>query len=556
MLVRRSMGRGAHSSVDLVQRVSDERLLVCKRCQAGDAVRREASLLESLRHPTIVRVHEHYTEVDTGMLCIIMDFAAGGDLDAHLERRKAAASVPTDAEAFHLLVQLADALSHCHRHRVLHRDVKPANIFLSRPPSAAPTLLQQRAFLGDFSVSRQLEAPLDATAKGGDELLANTITGTPFFLSPEMMQAQRYGHKCDLWSLGVTLYKVLALELPWRASSLPELARQVVHDDPPPLRHPRDAQLLQALRMLLAKRPEDRTDAAGLRRLPALRGERRELRRANRRVSRYGKRVRWPAMLQRQLSSSVLSPVLHLSPQAAQLLVEGGEPEQEAELDAELEACLEVNVADPMGSSAAAAGAGAATALAAPPSPPPTPGLRRVAENTDAYDACAAAATAAPAFSLGLVAFSCVHRRSGAGPLTPSYPGRLYVTATHVAFLPIFFGRRVAIHLERIQCLVRYKAWRLLPGSGSSLQFVLQPAGAQDRDRRVIEAFHSFWDREQLIAAVRSAAAARGVAISVYNRRSLTSSLIESLRGRQHSSSAHRQPPPPSAASGDGAYTA
>jgi len=126
VVVRGNIGHGAHSFVDLVQMLTDEKLLVIKRCHAAmsSTALREVRLLEALRHPQIVRVHEHFVEPLTQRVCIVMDYAAGGDLQTLCEARKAAGRTLSDTEVTMVLAQLLKALAHCHRHRVLHRDVR------------------------------------------------------------------------------------------------------------------------------------------------------------------------------------------------------------------------------------------------------------------------------------------------------------------------------------------------------------------------------------------------------------------------------------------------
>ena len=85
---------------------------------------------------------------------------------------------------------------------------------------------------------------------------------------------------------------------------------------------------------------------------------------------------------------------------------------------------------------------------------------RRLSQNTTMHSSSAASpasegGTGRPQFDLALVSFSCAYRLRHVPYYVPSTAGRLYVTATHLAFVPLLFGRRVAIHLDRIQCLVR-----------------------------------------------------------------------------------------------------
>ena len=130
----------------------------------------------------------------------------------------------------------------------------------------------------------------------------------------------------------------------------------------------------------------------------------------------------------------------------------------------------------------------------------------------------AACASAADSFDVGLMCFTCANRGRA---------GRLFVTATHVAFLPLWGGRRISIHLDRIQCVVKCKAWRLLWGEGRTLRVVLQPAlpaSVPFGDESLApvkphsESFHGFFSREQALAAVVTAARARGHAFSVYSQ--------------------------------------
>jgi serine/threonine protein kinase len=174
VIVRGNIGHGAHSYVDLVQRLTDEKVLVIKRCHQAlsETALREVRLLEALRHPQIVRVHEHFVDPLTQRFCIVMDYASGGDLQALCEARKAAGRKLSDTEVTMILAQLLKALAHCHRHRVLHRDVKPANLFVAGGEEGDHGN-GMRVFLGDFSLSRQLEQEDD----GGTEM-ANTLAGT------------------------------------------------------------------------------------------------------------------------------------------------------------------------------------------------------------------------------------------------------------------------------------------------------------------------------------------------------------------------------------------
>ncbi len=237
----RQLGAGSQGSVSVIRRSTDSRLLVLKRCRNSAEARREVQILEQLRHPFIVRVHEHFVDEISSQLCIVMDYAAGGDLQQLLDRLKASGGSLSDEQVTRVLVQLCMAISHCHRLHVVHRDIKPANVFLTR--SGANDFL---AFLGDFGVSRVLERD-DPEASPGTRARRQTIAGTPYYLAPEIVAGEPYSAKSDVWSLGVLLYQLLTIKLPFEARSLPELARLITEAEPA-MPAKRDAQLLQAPR--------------------------------------------------------------------------------------------------------------------------------------------------------------------------------------------------------------------------------------------------------------------------------------------------------------------
>ena len=602
-LVVRQLGAGMHSTVHLVQRKQDARLLVIKRwIKSPPEALREAKMLKALHHPNIVRVHEHFTDPATQQLCIVMDFATQGDLQRRIDTAKETGETISDEYALRILVQLCLAAAHIHSRGIMHRDIKPANVFIAETPhresGGGGDVL---AYLGDFSVSTQLSATTD---------LASTITGTPYYLAPEIVRGEPYGVKSDIWSIGVVLYVMLTLELPFRATSLPALARLITETEAP-LPRERDAQLMQSVRMCLAKDADTRPSAATVLRLPAMQMMRR----------------RYTSRKLRQSTVSKLSPVWQMSPDTERRLSErensrgtgtssvlshNSSYEDEA-LDAlivaELEDCMHefghsehlpltpmksksessrargasgdnVGGSGPDGSGGLAEQstsqsertwvrpfgrrASAETLVerklrttsiytdATPVSPRSRPGGERFTIRTTAtsvgspHESGRGAGGSGkseppqplsperqqtpqpPTFDLALLYFSCGNR---------SRAGNLYVTATHLAFIPLLSGRRISIHLERIQCLVKSRPWALLPGEGRSLQVVLQPPlglepsrpgdepqgrKSHRANRNISERFHGFWSRETVVNAILSATAARGMKVSVYKQRRLS----------------------------------
>jgi len=109
-----------------------------------------------------------------------------------------------------LFTQICLAIKHIHDRKILHRDLKSQNVFLTR---------QGLAKLGDFGIAKVLQSTVDH---------AKTIVGTPYYLSPEIIENKPYNFKSDMWSLGVLLYELCALKPPFNGASLHILALQIV----------------------------------------------------------------------------------------------------------------------------------------------------------------------------------------------------------------------------------------------------------------------------------------------------------------------------------------
>ena len=102
------------------------------------------------------------------------------------------------------------AIKHCHDRKILHRDLKTANIFLTK---------KEFVKLGDFGIARVLS---------NTRSNAKTVVGTPYYLSPEIIESSPYSFKSDIWSLGVILYEMCALVPPFNAQSLHQLAQRII----------------------------------------------------------------------------------------------------------------------------------------------------------------------------------------------------------------------------------------------------------------------------------------------------------------------------------------
>ena len=204
------------------------KLLGPELSKAPDRARRflrEAQSSTRIEHPNIVDVLDMGQDEKTGALFIVQELLRGKDLRAHLADSHGRLSA---AEALQLLVPIMEALEAAHQFDVVHRDIKPDNIFLARESGrTVPKLI-------DFGLSKILVAgpqPASAPVTGG-----GVPVGTPQYMSPEQARGEPViDGRTDVWSIGVVLYEVLTGALPFDAPALPLLLMRIATERPRPV---------------------------------------------------------------------------------------------------------------------------------------------------------------------------------------------------------------------------------------------------------------------------------------------------------------------------------
>ena len=250
--VRRSLGAGGFGEVYLGHDTVLNRPVAIKMLRSGSTpllsdgspALQEARTLAHLRHPGIVAIHD--VGVHAGQMYVVSDYLDGPDLGRWLKDNR-----PPWPDVVRIVAAVAGALSHAHARRIVHRDVKPANIIVTA--GVVPVLVDFGLALGEEQ------------AGGGAKGL---VSGTPWYMSPEQAQgtAHRIDGRTDVYSLGVVFYEMLTGRVPFRATTIAELIRQVRDDEPqPPRQLVRDipVDVERVCLKALAKRQPDRYTTAG-----------------------------------------------------------------------------------------------------------------------------------------------------------------------------------------------------------------------------------------------------------------------------------------------------
>ena len=207
--------------------------------------KREAQAAAKLKHDHIVTIYQVSEERQIPFLA--MEYLSGKSLEEWL-RPDRRASV---AETLLIGKQIAKGLAAAHKAGLIHRDIKPANLWLEAPRGRVKIL--------DFGLAR------NAAPDKGDLTQYGVIVGTPAYMAPEQARGEAVDHRCDLFSLGCVLYRMLVGRLPFQGDSTFAILSAIATETPPPLSQLRPeipAQLSDLVAKLLAKKPQERPKSA------------------------------------------------------------------------------------------------------------------------------------------------------------------------------------------------------------------------------------------------------------------------------------------------------
>ncbi len=248
----RELGRGATAVVYLLRDHALDRDLamkVIRTALSGDEeglarLQREARLVAQLMHPNIVKLFGTHRLSD-GSLALLMEHVPGRNLKEVL-RQEGALSIPNTIK---VLKDIGSALAYAHRRRIVHRDVKPENIYIDEEVGAAR--------LADFGVARSWDQDARLTVPGAS-------LGTPAYMSPEQIDGKNVDGRTDVYSLGLVGYEMLLGHHPWEGENVFTIIFRQKNEELPiePLGLADAPALARTLEKALAKDPGGRPESA------------------------------------------------------------------------------------------------------------------------------------------------------------------------------------------------------------------------------------------------------------------------------------------------------
>ena len=213
--IERVIGKGSFGSVYLVTRKQDQKLYALKTVYLSKLNKKEQEnsvnevrLLASISHPNVIGYKEAFWEDKSNSLNIIMEYADDGDLQKKINKKKSEGKYFKEQLIWLYSIQMIEGLKALHDKKIMHRDIKSANIFLTKK--------KYQCKIGDMNVSKVIK-----------EKVLTTQTGTPYYASPEVWRDEPYSYKSDLWSIGCVIYEMCALRPPFNGKDLDDLFENV-----------------------------------------------------------------------------------------------------------------------------------------------------------------------------------------------------------------------------------------------------------------------------------------------------------------------------------------
>ena len=252
------LGEGSFGKAYLAKTDKDDKKYVIKQIimdgmtdQEKRDTFNEAVILKKLDHPNIIKFKEVFLQrKPQEALNIVTEFCDGGDLGQKIDEQKKTKERFPESQILDYITQICLALQHVHKKKIIHRDLKSGNVFLMQSGIIK---------LGDFGIAKVIKSKK-----------AQTMVGTPYYLSPEIISSMPYDDKSDIWALGVLLYELMTFKMPFSANSLPLLKIKINRGvfKPPPNAY--STEIRDLLNKCLTLKPEQRPSINEILNLPLI----------------------------------------------------------------------------------------------------------------------------------------------------------------------------------------------------------------------------------------------------------------------------------------------
>ena len=215
----RTLGQGAFSTVFLVKRKKDNKQYALKSIKMENLSKieqqnsvNEVRILSSIVHPNIISYKESFWNWNNKTLNIIMEYCDDGDLESKIKKMERNKIKFNENLIWNYAFQILFGIKALHDKGVIHRDIKSANIFLSK--------LNNKCKIGDLNTGKVIK-------KNKNKNNSNYQIGTPTYFSPEIWKKGEISYKSDIWAFGCIVYEMCSLKMPFKGKNMEELKKNI-----------------------------------------------------------------------------------------------------------------------------------------------------------------------------------------------------------------------------------------------------------------------------------------------------------------------------------------
>ena len=243
-IIQETLGKGSYGIVYKVKNKDTNEIYVIKQIPLKglsqkeiNEVRQEAKILSSINSEFVVKYYDSFEENDN--INIVMEYCDEGDLNDFIIKKKEENKLIEEDLIWNIFIKITIGLSHIHKMKILHRDLKTMNIFLKSGFQVK---------IGDLGVAKILLK----------NSFAKTLIGTPYYLSPEICQEKPYNNKSDVWALGCILYELCTFKHPFEAKNQGALILKIMNNTPENIDNYYSKDLRDLIYLLLEKESQKR----------------------------------------------------------------------------------------------------------------------------------------------------------------------------------------------------------------------------------------------------------------------------------------------------------